>query len=193
MARKKKLGVGAKCAVLTKYLHPSIAVNEKYPNATASARTSDLKCIRKEKKIVNRSEQEVAIFRHDDFDIDLHAVLRWVKVVVEGDKDGLFGGGEEDETPVAVPFVDQVTPGERIPENIFESSGTAEDIAMVIGQGFQVDDDNAPAEENIPRPATEQQANENDYVEAEWKWDGICSRKMNSCPDMKPQIRECPI
>lgn len=107
-------------------------------------------------------------------------------MVVEGDKHGLFDRSEEVETPLVVPFVDQVTAGERVLENIFESSGTAKDIAMVIGQGFQVDDDNAPAEENIPRPATEQQANEDDYVEAEWKWDGICPRKMNSCPDMKP-------
>ena len=32
MARKKTLGVGAVCTVLTRYMHPAKTVAEKYPN-----------------------------------------------------------------------------------------------------------------------------------------------------------------
>jgi len=38
----------------------------------------------------------------------------------------------------------------EIGENIFRSGNRAEDIANVRGQGFEVDDDNDPAPENVP-------------------------------------------
>ena len=51
--KKKTLGVGAKCKVLTKYLHPSKKINEICPNYTRGSRTEDLICIGKEEKSLN--------------------------------------------------------------------------------------------------------------------------------------------
>ena len=67
MARKKKLGVGAKCSCYTKYLHPAKVVSERYVNQLVNNVAKNLLCIRKEKKIVNRVKSMCVVFRHDDF------------------------------------------------------------------------------------------------------------------------------
>ena len=188
MVKKKQLGVGAVCIVLTKYLHPAKVINEKYPNATSSSRTGGLICMKKEKRIVNKREQEVAVFRHDDFAVEIYSVLRWVKVEHEGDSEDIFEEDESNENPNVAEEEELPEEGDIIPQSVFDSSGVSEDIAMVIGQGFQVDDDNEPAEENVPTPTVDDSTNSN-YVEAEWNWNGMCPRKMNGCRNMKPCLK----
>ena len=81
MAKKKNLGVGASCTVLSRYMHPAKTVSEKYPNRVHSHKMENLLVLRKEKKVVNRVERDVVVFRHDDFEnVELHAVVRWAKV-----------------------------------------------------------------------------------------------------------------
>ena len=62
MVRTQRLGVGAVCAVKTKYMHPAKLVSEKYPNATAQSEVLELLVIKKESKIVNRREQVCVVF-----------------------------------------------------------------------------------------------------------------------------------
>ena len=47
----------------------------------------------------------------------------------------------------AAPIVEEQV---EIPDEIFQVGNRAEDIALVRGQGFEVDDNNEPAPENIP-------------------------------------------
>ena len=55
----------------------------------------------------------------------------------------------------------------------FPVSNHAEDIAMVRNQGFSVDDDNEPVEENIPTAETPEARGSNLLPGQQWGWDGI--------------------
>ena len=49
-----------------------------------------------------------------------------------------------------------------------------------------VDDDNKPAQENIPTQGVVQVNNED-----EWGWDGTCNRKLTGAADIQPAILVC--
>ena len=178
--------MGATCAVYSRYIHPSKIVSEKYPNRAHAHILHDLVAIRKEKKVVNRVERDVIIFRHDNFPaVELHTVLRWAKVVTEGPPDQFF---VDRPPPVAEEENDgSVNVGEPIPDHVFHMHGQAEDIAHVRGLGFEVDDDNDPAPENMP--------GQTDGVEGTFeapsaeKWEGICPRKMINVRNNEPALK----
>ncbi len=71
--------------------------------------------------------------------------------------------------PVAEVVKEQV----EIGEDIFRAGNRAEDIANVRGQGFEVDDNNDPAPENIPTLWDEAPAVNDLYKGQSWGWDGI--------------------
>jgi len=60
----------------------------------------------------------------------------------------------EDETAAAAaalpPVVEAASTTRTIDEGIFKSNNNAEDIANVHAEGFDVDNDNEPAPENVP-------------------------------------------
>jgi hypothetical protein len=58
-------------------------------------------------------------------------------------------GGEPDATTAAAP-VNPNEQSEPIGDFVFNAQNRAEDIALVLAMGFEVDDDNKPAPENIP-------------------------------------------
>ena len=187
--RKSHDGVGAKCEVLTKYLHPSKKINEICPNYTRGSRTEDLICIGKEEKVVNKVKQNCITFRHKDFEnVTLYCVSRWVHVITEGSPDHFFDKNVHLSTTNGK--IEDSSLGEEeanvIPDCIFRSQRNTEDIQFVRGLGFEVDDDNDPAPENVPATHSNQEAE--DYVPAEWKWDGMCSRKSSKAQNMKPSM-----
>ena len=154
MPRKLRLGIGAKCSVITRYLHPAKTISDKYLNFGHRDQTSNLVCLRKEEKVVNRRTQTVAVFKHADFtDTEIHAVVRWVTVDEEGlatdvfiteNPEGAIRPSERNEGHEAT--ADEAT----IPDHVYNSTGSAEDIALIRALGFTVDDDNDPAPENDP-------------------------------------------
>jgi hypothetical protein len=80
------------------------------------------------------------------------------------------------EAPAAVVATNEQ--GEEIADFVFHAQNRAEDIALVRDMGFEVDDDNEPAPENVPSllnaPA---RVNGGDLFEGqEWGWDGIDRR-----------------
>ena len=91
MARtKKRIGIGAECSVLVKFLHPRKKVVAQMPNAGHHERLSGLLSIRREMKQVNQKKQMCIVFRHDSFpDQELHAVTRYAKVDKEGAEEHL--------------------------------------------------------------------------------------------------------
>ena len=74
--------------------------------------------------------------------------------------------------PVAEVVEEQV----EIGEDIFRAGNRAEDIAIVRGQGFEVDDDNEPAPENVPAIWDERRPDSDLYEGQSWGWDGIDRR-----------------
>jgi hypothetical protein len=61
----------------------------------------------------------------------------------------------------------------EIPDEIFHAGNRAEDIALVQGQGFEVDDNNDPAPENIPALWDEVSVAHDLYEGQSWGWVGI--------------------
>ena len=92
----------------------------------------------------------------------------------------------EEHVPVAVvvPTAPTLPPAEAthniIDDDIYFAQNRAEDIARVRNEGFEVDDDNDPAPENIPAPAEAPPVvNEGGLYEGQtWGWDGIDHRQM---------------
>ena len=59
-----------------------------------------------------------------------------------------------------------------INEAIFQANGShAEDIVMVLNQGFDVDEDNTPVPENIPSPDAPSPVDHGLYEGQSWGWD----------------------
>lgn len=191
--RKKRLGIGAICTVLKRMLHPSQQIDNKYPNKQFHDRLNDLLVIGKENRRVNGKEQQVILFRHSDFaddDTVLYCMPRFAKVVTEGPECQLFnpleaGGatgnrdgagleeGEEEE-PLEIPAID--------PYNLL-----ADEIARLLNDGYDVDDDNAPAPENIPTA--------NDYTNIQydaWGSRMICNRMMEGHRFERPKLMRQP-
>lgn len=136
-------------------LHPAKKINDKYPNKQFHDRLDDLLVIGRDERRVHGKNQNVILFRHIDFgedDVVLYCAPRFAKVTVEGPQEQIFdkeddrndggtggNGGidEADDDPVEVPTVDRY-------------GNHAEDVARLLAEGYDVDDDNAPAPENIP-------------------------------------------
>ena len=190
MPRKLRLGIGAKCTVKTKYMHPAKTVSDKYPNYTAQSVMENLLTIRTEIKKVNRRDQACVIFRHDDFEgTELHCVTRWAKVVEQGAAEHFF----ENEGNTAATANDgapnQADAPEEVPlgEEIFRAGDNAEDIALVRGQGLNVDDDNEPAPENV-RELTQENEQEVNAEDEPWGWNGQDHRKIFGAQDQAASL-----
>lgn len=177
----KRLGEGARRFVLVKLLRPSREVAEAFPNTTAQQRLDDL--IATHLGMTDRQGHafESVFFTSASIPgVILSCARRNCVVREEGHPDALWdvptratrGGRRANAVPVAEVVEEQV----EIGEDIFRAGNQAEDIANVWGQGFEVDDDNDPAPENIPTLWDEAPA-VNDLFEGQsWGWDGIDRR-----------------
>ena len=169
MAPKKRLGTGAKSTVLARYIHPSKRINDVFPNRTHQQRV--------ERKRGKSDKKGCIIFTHLSFSgEELFCVKRWAKVTEEGPPDGFFvvgGGGLDVETDVE----EAVGVGEIIPDAVLHASGRREDVALIKGMGFMVDDNNEPSPENIPSPEPTQGDENENHAKAVWEFDGIDERK----------------
>jgi hypothetical protein len=150
--RKKRIGIGATCTVLKRMLHPAKQIDEKYPNKQFHDRLDDLLVIGRDERRVHGKNQNVILFRHIDFDdndVVLYCSPRFAKVTTEGPQEEIFDKADDrneegtghnngdDDNPVEVPAVDRY-------------GNHAEDVARLLAEGYDVDDDNEPAPENIP-------------------------------------------
>ena len=161
------LGIGALCTVKLNRLHPRRVVESLYTNAPHGQEVTDLLVIGQDKKVVNGREQVVILLRHESFDPnDVYAVKRWCRVTVEGPTSELFTQATEQ------PVVETVlAAGEEEQQPRTSASTRQEEIVQTIQDGFDVDDDDAPAPENIPTPDPPRQHQQT------WGWDGICRRR----------------
>jgi hypothetical protein len=89
--RRLRNGIGAQCSALKRYLHSRPIIDAKYPNATPTERLDSLLAIRRERKAVNKRNQWVIIFRHDDFEnVEIYCVEKYCKVTKQGPEDAFF-------------------------------------------------------------------------------------------------------
>ena len=61
----------------------------------------------------------------------------------------------------------------EIGDDIFTAQNVAEDIACILGEGFEVDDNNNPVPEKIPANGDMQPINLALYEGQSWGWDGV--------------------
>jgi len=171
-----RLGEGARCSVLLKFLRPSKIVAETILNPVKDQRLDDLIAVSRE--VTTRGGKTfVSIFyRSDTIPGRLHSAERWVTVLEQGT--GEIWGGEPEATTAAAPVVPNEA-NEPIADFIFNAQNRAEDIALVRAMGFEVDDDNEPAPENIPvADAPLFRLGGGLHEGQEWGWDGIDQRAM---------------
>jgi hypothetical protein len=159
MVRPKKNGVGAVCSVLIRYLHPSIEVNTKYPRARYADRLEGLIVQRRQVKKLNHRDQTVVVFRHDDFpNLLVYCAERYAKVVECGDPCDYFDGETiEPLTPrttaevVVEAYVDTSHDENLMAVPVLNTNQEVrEQITTLLSEGYEVDDDNDPAPENVP-------------------------------------------
>jgi hypothetical protein len=184
MARRNRhrLGDGARCSVLLSKLRPSERVDNAFPNSESTQRLDDLVALRRQ-LVTRRGLTYDAIFFSSASipDVELSAARRFVLVLEEGPNDGVWEEVANNPAPgnPSLPDGDVDNPV-PIDDAIFNLRGTAEDIAMVRNQGFDVDDDNEPVPENVPTddgPTVDD--NNGLYEDQTWGWDGIDRRANN--------------
>ena len=128
--------------------------------------------------------------KHDDFNSgeenkELYCLERWLKIEKEGEKDYFF-------EPVAS---DAAAEEERneIPQdlqNVMARFGslTAEESALARNNFENIDDDNAPVEENLPTSLSGTGA----VYNSEWGHDGTCPRRMSDARNNEASLSTFP-
>lgn len=188
---KLRLGTDATVRILLKYLHPKQKVKELYPNHTANQSLEECRVLRLGTKNINRVERVVVFVSHDVFQTDeLYCAVRYAHVTEEGPEASLFATnnrgnvilgteGCEDENEDVM----DVIPDELTRENIqFDNPAT---MAAVHELELTVDDDNAPAPENIPQSDDDPNVVQ---MRPEWGHDGICFRRNSGANNHRARL-----
>ena len=176
MARRPKprLGEGATCSVLVKFLRPTREVKEKYPHNVPDERVDGLVAVRAGRKTRGRTEYPAVFFTHPEFPgVELSAAQNKIKVVAEGHPSGFWGDAP---APTEPPPDAPVAGNEAIDGDVFFARNNAEDIARIRAEGFEVDDDNDPAPENIPQGDEELRIDGDLFEGQTWGWNGVDRR-----------------
>ena len=155
MVKKNRLrhGVRAKISVYIKFLHPRTLVCNKLPNAQPQDVLTNCVAIAQEVKTVSKRMQTCIVMHHDLFDngSQIHAGAWYCKVIQEGAVGNLFQIDEHADLAAA----EEAAKGNDCAMQLPSLTGTTvEDISHFYVQGFEVDDDNDPAPENVPAAST---------------------------------------
>lgn len=200
MARKKKtMGTGALISVLANRVHPSKYIREKHRNIRNGMRLIDCWVIRREVKKISRKDQEAIVFSHNDYVdddgtlIELHAVIRFCKILQEGPPAQFFVDNSSDVEDDSRQPLEQ---GQlEIPREAHLATNSRTALADIIvelrNQGFSIDDDNAPAPENVPVDEGESLiSNNSNNVMKEWGHNGLCYRKVTEARDCRASLKK---
>ena len=144
-----------------------------------------------EVKKISQKDQEAIVFTQSEYKeekgllVELYAFKRYCKILQEGPPDQFFIADSNED----VENVNREAEGEaELPEivrNNTNSGATAlnEIISQMRSEGFFIDDDNLPVEENIHDAITESSSVNERHIDSndvmqEWKHDGLCLRKI---------------
>jgi len=175
--RPLRLGEGARCSVLLKYLQPSRDVASTFPNVTSTQRLDDLVAVRRAQHTRRGRSIDTVFFTSPTFPgIEMSAARKRVVVLAEGHADSLWPDVAQ-EVERAIAAAEVVVENEGIDPEVFDARNNAEDIARVRAEGFEVDDDNDPAPENVPALWDVAPVGNGDLFEGQsWGWDGVDRR-----------------
>jgi hypothetical protein len=173
--QKKRLGTGAICSVIKRFLHPSRTIQEKYQNIMTYDRLEGLIALRKEEKTIQNRACASIVFRHADFEgIELYCSERYAIVTEEGSPAAFFEGNAVpdagNEAGQATAQADDELRGIPVITDDIQ-----ENIARLRAEGYGVDDDNEPAPENVPNN-NNNTANNNTTYQG-WGSQTICHRR----------------
>ena len=151
---------------------------------------TDLLVIGREVRRIQAKPKMCVLFRHVDFEnITLYCTKQYGNhVVKEGDAAGFFDRAVDfpltespEEEVEQEPQEDDI--GDKIPSGVFNMSGAnSEDITHVRNLGFEVDDDNDSAPDNIPNGDTVEETNQS------WGWNGIDYRAQGNVMNVNPTL-----
>jgi hypothetical protein len=144
------IGKGARCSCKIQYLRLLQVVAEAFVNVDRDYELDDL--IAFERKVKWRKGKPIAsyFFQSASLPSVVSCAERWVKVLVQGDPSLIWDApGVASTVPTPTATNEQ---GEEIVDWVFQAQNWAADIALVRAMGFEVDDDNEPAPENVSPP-----------------------------------------
>ena len=173
--QKKRLGIGATCSVIKRFLHPSRTIQEKYQNITTYDRLEGLIALRKEEKTIRNRACVSIVFRHADFEgIELYCAERYAIVTEEGSPADFFEGNDaaaagDDAGQAAGEAEDELRGIPMVTDDVQEN------IARLCAKGYGVDDDKEPAPENIPNNNIRNNSTTTSYQE--WGSQTTCNRR----------------
>eukprot|EP00594_Rhizosolenia_setigera_P000610 CAMPEP_0178944722 /NCGR_PEP_ID=MMETSP0789-20121207/3318_1 /TAXON_ID=3005 /ORGANISM="Rhizosolenia setigera, Strain CCMP 1694" /LENGTH=700 /DNA_ID=CAMNT_0020624495 /DNA_START=47 /DNA_END=2146 /DNA_ORIENTATION=- len=168
MPNTLRRGIGAVCRVKKRFLKPSRLVDEcRHASFVNQDLIFNLLIVGRELKKVNGRDQMCILFRHDAFQNNeiLYVTERYAVVVTEGPVDQLFTSEGNAAVSSSTNNVSSTNLNDvednhdpDIPDEVWnlqhEEDVSNEDIQRVRSMGFEVDDDNDPAPENIPAANT---------------------------------------
>jgi hypothetical protein len=147
---KLTMGKDAVVSCLDRFLHPRRVIHTHFVNAEKNFRIENLRVRQREVKKIRGKDVLCLIvvsqgILQDDEPVELHAVEKHFKILIEGPRDYFF------EVPVAAGQQedpqDELLPPE-VRNMLMQETVDGKDAAEVAGL-VQVDNDNAPAPENI--------------------------------------------
>jgi hypothetical protein len=182
----KTLGLDAQCSVLLSFLRPSASIDQRFPNKVAGQRLCDLIAVHMGEVTRNGNKFFACFFKSKSFpDVELYTAKQYVKVVEEGPSDLFF-----DVAPPspATPQEEVATEENAGTEFDFQRTGdVGEDIRTVLAQGLAVDDDNAPAPENVPEITQTPRDESSGLFEGQrFSWNGVCQCKLMTNQKLLP-------
>lgn len=191
MAPSNRMGKDAVFSVLLRFIHPSKAVRDRFPNPQASHRLNSCTILRLEAKVVNRNSAICVVFRHDRFKdhdgnfIEMHVLPRWIKIEKEGPAEFFFEPSID--AGAAESIVDKQTmPAAAL--RVAKSGRICGEDVVELASTCEIDDDNEPAPENIPSPTD---ANVGVSF-GEWSHNGVCARRMIGGENVKARLKNFP-
>ena len=169
------------CSVVVNKLRPSRTVAEALPNAAANQRVKDL--VTTHHAVITRSGRtyDTIYFTSPSLPgVEISAARRYVIVMVPGHADAIWTHfvAPAVHSPIVPNLLPIVAATQTIGDEIFVTQNRAEDIAHVRAEGFEVNDDNDPAPENVPGFFDVPPVVDGGLFEGQsWGWDGIDRRQ----------------
>jgi hypothetical protein len=161
-------------------LRPSRTVAEALPNTAANQRVENLVATRHAVITRGGKTYDTIYFTSPSFPgVEISAARRYVIVMVPGHVDTMWTHfGPDVRAPIVPNLPPVIAATQTIGDKIFFAQNRAKDIARVCDEGFEVDDDNNPAPENIPGLFNVPAVVDGGLFEGQsWGWDGIDRRQ----------------
>ena len=177
-ARKKRLGVGAVVSCFARYVEPKAEVRKKFVNTYGTKRLQNCRVIGEKIVRFRHKEVDVVVLNSDELMLDdttfieIYTAKNNVKIDTVGPEAGWFYVALEPQAAVQQAEEELQEFPEHVQNVINMTLIVDDDTLMQLGDLLEIDDDNAPAPENVP----EHDNNEATFT-ATLGYNGTCYRR----------------